>query len=378
MLDFLRRLFDTDDFPARWYCGNWTGPHGWLHIFSDLAIFAAYMSIPIVLLTLLRKRQDVPFPKTIWLFSLFIASCGTGHLLEAIIFWQPIYRAAGVLKLVTASVSWATVIALVPLLPKALRMRSPEALEKEVERRTRDLQRSNRELEQFAYLASHDLQAPLRTIANASAMLKTSSPDMDGPSAKALEFMDGAVSRMQVLITDLLEHSRIGRDPKFEPVDLKAIAKQVLVDLAAEIESADATVDVGELPTVPGRATELGLLFQNLVSNAIKFRAEDAPPRVVIRAEETETAWAISVSDNGIGIEEQYFERIFQIFQRLHTASEYEGTGVGLAHCRKIVELHDGAIEVESTPGEGTTFRFTLSKQPMGKATMSANEGAGE
>src|SRR5690606_38615369 len=117
MLEFLLKLFDTDDFPARWHCGRWSDGHGWLHILSDLSIFAAYMAIPCVLATFVLKRKDIPFPRIFWLFVAFIASCGTVHLIEAIIFWQPVYRLGGVVKLFTAVVSWGTVVALIPVIP---------------------------------------------------------------------------------------------------------------------------------------------------------------------------------------------------------------------------------------------------------------------
>ncbi len=152
MLEFLLKLFDTDDFPARWHCGRWSDGHGWLHILSDLSIFAAYMAIPCVLATFVLKRKDIPFPRIFWLFVGFIASCGTVHLIEAIIFWHPVYRLDGVVKLITAVVSWGTVVALIPVVPRALTLRTPESLEREVAARTRELAEEKAKLE--AVLAS--------------------------------------------------------------------------------------------------------------------------------------------------------------------------------------------------------------------------------
>lgn len=147
IIDFFRKLFDTSDFPARWHCGNWSDGHGWLHILSDVLIFAAYMAIPIVLAIFIRRRRDLPFPRVFWLFVAFIAFCGIGHLVEAIIFWKPLYRVSGLFKLGTAVASWATVLALVPTLRRALLLRSPEELEREVEARTNDLEREKATLE---------------------------------------------------------------------------------------------------------------------------------------------------------------------------------------------------------------------------------------
>ncbi|MEZ4230190.1 MAG: ATP-binding protein [Polyangiaceae bacterium] len=147
MLEFLLKLLDTDDFPARWHCGRWTEGHGWLHILSDLSIFAAYMAIPSVLAVFVVKRKDIPFPRIFWLFVGFIASCGTVHLIEAIIFWHPIYRLDGVVKLFTAVISWGTVIALIPVVPRALSLRTPESLEREVAARTRELADAKAKLE---------------------------------------------------------------------------------------------------------------------------------------------------------------------------------------------------------------------------------------
>jgi len=181
--------------------------------------------------------------------------------------------------------------------------------------------------------------------------------------ADADEFIGYAVDgakRMQALINDLLAFSRVGTKAKpFAPTDCNAIVRTALMDLQMAIEECGAQIEVGQLPTVMGDATQLPQLFRNLLSNAIKFR-RDVPPRIQVRAEPSGTAWRFAVSDNGIGIAAEYFERIFIIFQRLHARSRYAGTGIGLAICRKIVERHGGQIEVQSTPGEGTTFAFTL------------------
>ncbi len=186
MLDFFKHLFDTSGFPARWYCGTWTPPHGWLHVISDLAIFGAYLAIPCVLGYFVYRRKDVPFPKIFWFFGVFILTCGLMHLVEAIIFWKPVYRVSGAIKAVTAVSSWATVAALVPVMPKALALPSlakiNDELAQEVAERKKaqdqvgyantKLEKKNKELEAFVYTASHDLKAPLVTFSGYLNLLK--------------------------------------------------------------------------------------------------------------------------------------------------------------------------------------------------------------
>ncbi len=226
---------------------------------------------------------------------------------------------------------------------------------------TAELERSNAELQQFAYVASHDLQEPLRMVASYTQLLARRYGDK--LDADALEFIDFAVDgarRMQALINDLLAYSRVGtRGAEFAPTDCNAVVDQVLADLGAAIEDEHAVVTRGDLPTVLGDAGQLSQLFQNLIGNAIKFHGERAP-RVAVAAERRDDEWLFTVRDNGIGIEPEYADRIFVIFQRLHSRAEYPGTGIGLAICKKIVERHGGRIWMESTPGEGTTFYFTL------------------
>lgn len=224
-----------------------------------------------------------------------------------------------------------------------------------------ELARSNLELEQFAYVVSHDLQEPLRAIVGYLQFLERRYREKLGPDAERfIARAVGAATRMQAMIQDLLTYSRVGtRGRPFQPADCRAILKNVLANLHATIEENGAVVTADELPTVRADATQLTELLQNLIGNAIKYR-RDEPPRIHVAAARDDGTWRFSVRDNGIGIEAQYRERIFRIFQRLHTASEYPGTGIGLAVCRKIVERHGGRIWVESEPGRGSTFHFTL------------------
>ncbi|MEG4196709.1 ATP-binding protein [Microcoleus sp. Pol12A5] len=224
-----------------------------------------------------------------------------------------------------------------------------------------ELARSNAELEQFAYVASHDLQAPLATIASYAQLLEKRYKDqLDSQGSKFIGNIVQGCTRMQTLIDDLLEYSRVGRSRKpFELIDCNHAVEQALANLQGAIRETKAVVTYSELPAVMGDISQLVQLFQNLISNAIKYR-HDAPPVVHITACKQEENWLISVSDNGIGIAPQHQKRIFQIFQRLHTQREYSGTGIGLAICQKIVELHGGCIWVESEPEQGSTFYFTL------------------
>jgi len=237
------------------------------------------------------------------------------------------------------------------------RKRAEEALE----RQAQELARSNVELERFAYVASHDLQEPIRTVSSFVQLLARRYKGRLGEDAdEYIRFITDGVLRMRTLINDLLEYSRVNsRGAAFAPTDLDAVLRQVLEGLHVTIDSERARITADPLPTVKADATQLGQVFQNLIGNAIKFHGSD-PPRIHVSAERRDTEWVFGVRDNGIGIPPEYHERIFVIFQRLHTLDEYGGTGIGLAICKKIVERHGGRMWVESARGKGSTFWFTL------------------
>lgn len=239
-----------------------------------------------------------------------------------------------------------------------------EKLEEKVRERTAELERSNRELEQFAYVVSHDLQAPLRSI---TGFLNLLARRYQGQlSTEADEFINFAVDgaeRMKQMINDILAFSQVGTpQASFAAADSREILIQALAALQADIEESGAMVTHDELPTVAADGNQLAQLFQNLIGNALKYCQPGAPPCIHVAAEEKETAWEFRVHDHGIGIDPQHTDRIFQIFQRLHTRKESPGTGIGLAICKKIVERHGGRIWVESEPGQGSTFFFSLPK----------------
>lgn len=633
MQDIFTNPLDTSGFWPRWNCGAWSSELGWLHVVSDLAVWMAYMAIPAILIYFASRRRDVPYRWMFLLFGAFVFSCGTVHLVEATIFWWPAYRLSGWIKFATAILSWATVVALIPVVPRALAMRSAKEFERElaerrsVERALREseeqyrelfenandivylhdlegrftsannaairvtgysreelltmtvadlaapecrvlarematpnmakgpgstyelviltkdgnrrvvevnsrlvirdgcpvrvqgiardvteqnesktllaqraeqlaqanqrtrriidsarnafvaidsrgnisdwnpeaeatfgwsrkevlgrelattlippqyrddhrhglarfletghgplidqrvevtalrrdgrefpieitiscvregdscffyaflyditerkhakeeladraaaLARSNAELEQFAYVASHDLQEPLRMVASYCQLLKRRYQDrLDQDANEFIEFAVDGARRMQVLINDLLEYSRCGRkEPTLAEMDCAAVVDQAIGNLQASIEERGAVIARGPLPTIVADRGQLVLVFQNLIGNAIKFCA--GQPRVQVSAEQRDDEWQFSVRDNGIGIAPEHAQRIFEIFKRLHGRGQYPGTGIGLAICKKLVERLGGRIWVESTPGQGSTFCFTVSK----------------
>ncbi|MAF09981.1 hypothetical protein CMK11_05970 [Candidatus Poribacteria bacterium] len=237
-----------------------------------------------------------------------------------------------------------------------------EATRGELQTANDELGRSNTELEQFAYIASHDLREPLRTIASCIQLLERRYGDTVGDDGKQyIGYASDGAKRMRSLLDSLLEYSRVGsRGAGSAPTDVGAVVVEATLSLATVIEESEATVSHGDdLPTVVADAAQLGQVFLNLLTNALKFRSE-APPEIVIRAVRRGRAWAFSVQDRGIGIESGHLERVFVAFQRLHTHEEYPGVGMGLAICKKIVELHGGEMWVESELGAGSTFSFTI------------------
>lgn len=240
-------------------------------------------------------------------------------------------------------------------------LREIRVVEAQLAERTKDLERSNHDLAQFAYVASHDLRAPVRAMKSfAQILVNDYTGQLDSEADEHLGFIVDGANRLESLINDLLAYSRIDTQGKvFEPVDCSPVFDQVKTDLLMDSDHAEAAVTRDDLPTVMADGTQMMQLFQNLISNGIKFHGE-APPVVHMSAERNEKEWQFAVRDNGIGIDPEHVERIFAMFQRLHTQEEYPGTGMGSAICKKIVERHGGKISVKSKIGAGSTFFFTI------------------
>ncbi len=225
-----------------------------------------------------------------------------------------------------------------------------------------ELEIKNKELEQFAYIASHDLQEPLRTVSNYMQVFEEDYINqLDDTAHKYLQSVKNATQRMRTLIKSLLDFSRLGVNKKLILCDCQKLVQEVIADMHTAIKDAGCTIEIGQLPKVNLYEVEMRQVFQNLISNAIKFRKKDTAPKICITCELIDKKWRFAISDNGIGIAKEHFSKLFNVFQRLHTETEYAGNGIGLANCKKIVQLHDGEIWIESSPGEGTTFFFTIS-----------------
>jgi PAS domain S-box-containing protein len=234
-------------------------------------------------------------------------------------------------------------------------------LEQNLKETVERLEQSNDRLRQFAYAASHDLQEPLRMVSSYLQLLENRyKDDLDTDARDFIEFAVNGADRMREMVDDLLAYSQVEQsDGEFKPVDCDTIVEEVLADLHVQIEETDAEIVSEPLPTVEANANHLEKLFQNLISNALKYNNSD-PPEVEIAAEQRKDTWEFSVSDNGVGIDPEKTDRIFEVFKRLHHDDEYPGTGIGLSLCQEIAENHGGEIWVESDPGEGSTFCFTL------------------
>lgn len=231
-----------------------------------------------------------------------------------------------------------------------------------LKRTAAELARSNAELEQFAGAASHDLQEPLRTVAGITQLFaRDYKHKLDAEAAELLDMIARAAKRMQLLLNALLDYARLGAQEKpFELVDCQIVYQAAVANLKLAIEESGAELTAGHLPSVLGDVVQITQLFQNLLANAIKFKARERRPQILVSAQQLDKEWRIAVHDNGIGIDPKNFERLFMPFQRLHTPDQYRGTGIGLAMCKKIVERHGGRIWVESALGNGATFYLTI------------------
>jgi signal transduction histidine kinase len=383
MLDFFRKLFAAD-FVPHGYCMRWSSDVIWLHVSSDGLITLAYYIIPIALIYFVRKRKDLAFHWMFVLFGIFILACGTTHLMGIITLWKPVYRIDGLVKAITAFASIPTAFLLVRLMPAAVKLPSPEDLRREIDRRTiaehelRDanaelerrveertnkLKRYNSALQRVAYISGHDLKEPLRSVTTFTQLLEQTGKDrLDVEQTELMTYIVEGSQRMQRMIDDLLEYTRIvntvNENPGLiSPVSLAEVVSRALENIRASVKENEARISIDPLPVVTSEPLQLQQVFQNLLTNAIKYRQDT--PEIHISARREGNWHVITVRDNGIGLEMQYADQIFEAFTRLNTATP--GSGIGLAICKNIIEALGGAIWAESDGlGQGTAFHFKL------------------
>ncbi|BAY34261.1 two-component sensor histidine kinase [Nostoc carneum NIES-2107] len=416
-MELLYNFFSSGNFIPHGHCYLWKPELVWLHILADTIIALSYYSIPLTLIYFVRKRDDIPFKIIFLLFGAFIISCGTTHLMEVWTLWHPVYWLSGAMKAITALISLYTAITLIPLVPQALALPSPaqleaaymalkdenaerqrveqelrkykETLEELVEQRTAELAKTNEQLQQeiiqrqqsqekmaellkavksanqdlndFAYVVSHDLKAPLRGISSLSEWLLSDYGDkFDDEGKELVRLLISRVKKMYNLIDGILQYSRAGsyREQKTQ-VNLNDVVRDV-IDLLAPPENIQIEI-ISKLPIISAEITRIKQIFQNILSNAIKF-IDKPEGRIIINCTEDNIYWQFSIADNGLGIEEKYFTKIFQIFQKLSNDDNSDSTGIGLSLVKKIVELYGGTVWVESEVGQGSKFFFTLKK----------------
>jgi signal transduction histidine kinase len=358
---FARGVFSSEGFMPHYTCYMNNPRMVWLHVASDMFIGLAYVCISSTLAYLVwRANRDIPFHWMFLAFGLFIVSCGFTHFMEVITVWHAVYWLAGYVKVITAVASVTTAVALFPLVPKIFA--TIDAVKISEERRVEVLD-ANRELEAFASSISHDLRAPLRTMQGMAVALKVDyASQLDATAQDYAGKIVIAAERMDQLIQDLLAYSRMNLDQfELERVDVKAVIEEVTVMIAANIQERNATVTLeGTFGAAKASPALLNQVISNLLVNAIKFTKPGVKPQVTVRGEVTMTSVRIYVKDNGIGIAPEHQQQIFKMFERLHTVSEYPGTGVGLAIVQRAMARMGGSLGLESEPGKGSCFWIDL------------------
>ena len=377
--DFFLNIFDTSNWPPRWHCGTWTDFHGWVYIISDLAIWASYFLIPVLLIRMITKRHDVPFLKIFWLFGAFIILCGTTHLVDAAIFWWPAYRLSAFIRFLTAVVSVFTVIALYKVLPQVFSLRTVTELEHEInERKAIEvkleaneialnnslelLSQHNQQLKNFTHILSHNIRNHASNISLLTGLLDTSA--MDDEDADVIHKIKKVSEGLNTTLNDLSAAIRI-RESVLKPeiMHFKAVTQKVITILDTDLNINHAAVDIDfRVETVSFPGIYLESIMMNLISNSIKYRKEDVAPRIKMCTYKNESGHTVlEHTDNGIGIDlVLHGDKIFGLYKTFH--QNKNASGVGLFLVKNQIESQGGQIIVESSPNEGATFKIIFNE----------------
>jgi signal transduction histidine kinase/ActR/RegA family two-component response regulator len=379
MIRLLAQLFDTADFPPRWYSGNWTPVHGWLHIFADLGVWSAFVAISGVLLYHVSRRRELRFRWILWLFAALMLACGMTHFMEAVMFWWPAYRLAGSIKIVTAVVSWATVVALIRVAPRYLALPNPIAVEQEL------LSEADRRKDDFLAILGHELRNPLAGIVSASQVLEmVGSKDPPAQEMRAIIHRQSQI--MGRLIDDLLDVSRIARGKlqlRTENVDWVDLVRRTCADFRPRAESSELALQV-HLPSHPlwirGDPTRLSQMLMNLLQNALKFTNQGGHVTITLTEDSASRTCRLIVRDTGIGMDEATLARIFEPFRQAEDSVErsHGGLGLGLALVKGLAELQGATVSAFS-PGRdrGAEFSIQFPLIPPAEPSSTAEAHAG-
>lgn len=382
LIEFLRKSYIATDFQPQWVNGAWSASHAWLHISANLIICMTSLLIPVVLAHFVRRRHAIPYAGVFWLFGALIFSIGIAALLDASMFWWPAYRLTSLAKSVVAILSLITIAVLIPIVPKALAMRSPTELQREIaqrrrtemelrrvhaqlesviELRTAELAAKTDEMEQFLNTVTHDLKNPIVTCLGLTGILRE---DLKSGRLEdtndTITRIDRSVNRMRQLVDDLLNLGRIGRI-RFElaEVNLSNTIRSIGDELRPKLKEAGAILEIEDtLPTVCADERWLSEVFENLLTNAIKYGCDNPQPRITVGAVSGENEIQVFVRDNGRGIDPAHHAQVFEPFRRLR--SDKEGNGMGLAIVVRIIKMHGGRVWIDSQLGQGATFWVVL------------------
>ena len=383
--EFFSKLFNADNFPARWHCGRWTAFHGWLYIISSILIALAYFSIPVILYYLIRKaKNNLPFLRVFWLFLLFILACGVTHVFDAVMFWDPVYRASAFALFITAVVSWLAVIGLYRVVPRALALKSPLMLEQIIKDRTEQLAQTNEYLlktnsqleesrkaaeklmkqkDEFLNVASHELKTPITSLKAYTQILSMNGTEIGEERTRMYAKMDVQINKLTVLINDLLDTTKL-QEGMLVYDKARMSLSDTLMEVTEEMSRTTPAHSILLEENIPaevlGDKERITQVINNFLTNAVKYSRGNN--KIVVRLTRQNNMAVCSVQDFGIGIPKDQQDKIFQKFYRVtgRNLETYPGMGLGLYIVKDIVARHNGKAWFESEEGEGSTFYFSI------------------